>query len=142
MINMAGDRTARKSENVDNNSDKSPDNIECYLNLSLDEAFSDSVEYVPCPEFQFAVSENIFFFYIIQLRCSHVAVITDSRRLVNNTQYLIKTYENERKLNNYYQCNVHFFSEHFNVIISIVPFVLQRKEFNKRNRKTNSLLTF
>ncbi|XP_043278641.1 uncharacterized protein morgue [Venturia canescens] len=47
---MAGDKHGDKS----NNREKSNDNIECHLNLSLDEAFSDNIEFTSCPEFQFA----------------------------------------------------------------------------------------
>lgn len=53
---MTGDKISDKLDHRENNNEKSSDNIECHLNLSLDEAFSDTIEFTPCPEFQFAVS--------------------------------------------------------------------------------------
>ena len=73
-INMAGDKIVGESENVENN-DKPDDNIECQLNSTIYEVFSDIGESLPCPEFQFSVSMIIVDSFFHRVFCICVVVI-------------------------------------------------------------------
>ncbi|XP_020291808.1 uncharacterized protein LOC109858705 [Pseudomyrmex gracilis] len=51
---MAGDKIVDCSQN--GNSDKINENGDFSFNLNLDDEFAESVEYIPCPEFQFSTT--------------------------------------------------------------------------------------
>lgn len=51
---MAGDKIVDCSQN--GNSERINENGDLNLNLSLEDEFVESMEFIPCPEFQFSVS--------------------------------------------------------------------------------------
>jgi len=52
---MAGDKIVDCTQN--GNSEKINENGDLSLSLNLEDDFIESIEYVPCPEFQFSVSQ-------------------------------------------------------------------------------------
>jgi len=61
---MAGDKIVDCSRN--GNSEKISENGDLNINLNLEDEFAESLEYIPCPEFQFSASS-----FLISRLCLH-----------------------------------------------------------------------
>lgn len=60
LIDMAGDKIDDSSKDIDN-SEKSTEKLDCCLYSAPDEGLMDTIEYIPCPDFQFLVNKTIKF---------------------------------------------------------------------------------
>jgi len=95
---MAGDKIVDCTQN--GNSEKISENGDLSLSLNLEDDFVESIEYVPCPEFQFSVSQSVFFFFpsIISFcrsfasMCEFVVIIKHRVRVYHKENYVDRLY--------------------------------------------------
>lgn len=65
---MAGDKIVDCTQN--GNSEKISENGDLGFSLNLEDDIVESIEYVPCPEFQFSVSQSPFYLSLLHLASS------------------------------------------------------------------------